>query len=72
MLVCDGFVGNVPLKSMEGVALTLFAEIKHAIIAGVLKRNWCSVAEGHVEGPESKLITRIWRFAAAGHQRRLH
>lgn len=34
VLICDGFVGNVLLKSMEGVAQSLFSEIKKAIKSG--------------------------------------
>ena len=37
VLICDGFVGNVLLKSMEGVALTIFAGIKEAIANGGVK-----------------------------------
>lgn len=34
VLICDGFVGNVLLKSMEGVAQSIFAGIKGAIKTG--------------------------------------
>jgi len=34
VLICDGFVGNVLLKSMEGVAQSLFSEMKKTINAG--------------------------------------
>lgn len=37
VLICDGFVGNVLLKSMEGVAQSLFSEIKKAIKSGGVK-----------------------------------
>jgi len=37
VLVCDGFVGNVLLKSMEGMAHSLFAEIKSSINRGGVK-----------------------------------
>jgi glycerol-3-phosphate acyltransferase PlsX len=37
VLICDGFVGNVLLKSMEGVALSIFAGIKDAIMTGGVK-----------------------------------
>lgn len=37
VLICDGFVGNVLLKSMEGVAQSLFSEIKGAINTGGVK-----------------------------------
>lgn len=56
VLVCDGFVGNVLLKSMEGVALTLFAEIKHAIIAGGVKAKLGAVLlKDTLKGLKSKL-----------------
>jgi len=34
VLICDGFVGNVLLKSMEGVAQSLFSDMKKTINAG--------------------------------------
>jgi glycerol-3-phosphate acyltransferase PlsX len=37
VLICDGFVGNVLLKSIEGVARTLFSEMKQAVIKGGVK-----------------------------------
>ncbi len=37
VLICDGFVGNVLLKSMEGVAQSLFSEMKQAVIKGGVK-----------------------------------
>lgn len=37
VLICDGFVGNVLLKSMEGVAYALFAQMKKAIMTGGVK-----------------------------------
>ena len=37
VLVCEGFVGNVLLKSMEGVAQSLFSEMKQAIVKGGVK-----------------------------------
>jgi glycerol-3-phosphate acyltransferase PlsX len=37
VLICDGFVGNVLLKSMEGLAQSLFAEMKQAVLKGGLK-----------------------------------
>lgn len=36
--VCDGFVGNVLLKTMEGVAAYLVGEIKN-----IFKKNWISM-----------------------------
>lgn len=37
VLITDGFVGNVLLKAMEGVAQSLFAELKHAALKGGIK-----------------------------------
>ncbi len=37
VLVCDGFTGNVLLKSMEGTALAIFAGIKEAVMTGGLR-----------------------------------
>jgi len=37
VLICDGFVGNVLLKSMEGVAQSIFAGIKDSIKTGGVK-----------------------------------
>lgn len=37
VLICDGFVGNVLLKSMEGVAYTLFSQMKQAVLKGGVK-----------------------------------
>ena len=37
VLICDGFVGNVLLKSMEGVAQAIFAQMKDAIMTGGVK-----------------------------------
>jgi glycerol-3-phosphate acyltransferase PlsX len=37
VLICDGFVGNVLLKSMEGVAYTLFSQMKEAVRKGGVK-----------------------------------
>lgn len=37
VLICDGFVGNVLLKSMEGVAQSLFSEMKQAVLKGGVK-----------------------------------
>lgn len=37
VLICDGFVGNVLLKSMEGVAYALFSDIKDTIKTGGAK-----------------------------------
>lgn len=37
VLICDGFVGNVLLKSMEGVAQSIFSEIKLAVSTGGVK-----------------------------------
>lgn len=37
VLICDGFVGNVLLKSMEGVAQSLFSEMKQAVLEGGVK-----------------------------------
>jgi|SRR5690554_465241 len=37
VLVCDGFVGNVLLKSMEGVAQAIFAGIKESVKTGGVK-----------------------------------
>lgn len=35
LVVCDGFTGNLILKTYEGVAITLMKEIKHLFTSGV-------------------------------------
>ncbi|MTI96065.1 MAG: phosphate acyltransferase PlsX [Firmicutes bacterium] len=37
VLICDGFVGNVLLKSMEGTAQSIFTGIKSSIVDGGIK-----------------------------------
>ena len=37
VLVCDGFVGNVLIKAMEGLAQSLFSEIKTSVQKGGIK-----------------------------------
>lgn len=38
VLVCDGFVGNTVLKMYEGVAETIFSELKTEIMSGFLSK----------------------------------
>lgn len=38
VLVCDGFVGNVLLKSLEGTASTIFAQLKQEFVSSFLNK----------------------------------
>ncbi|MDZ7838341.1 MAG: hypothetical protein U5N58_10540 [Actinomycetota bacterium] len=36
--VCDGFIGNILLKSVEGLATLLFGEVKQALTSNLLSK----------------------------------
>ncbi|MBR1624164.1 MAG: phosphate acyltransferase, partial [Clostridia bacterium] len=37
VVVCDGYSGNIALKSCEGTALSMFSMIKQGILSGGLR-----------------------------------
>jgi glycerol-3-phosphate acyltransferase PlsX len=55
VLVCDGFTGNILLKSIEGTARFIMSELK-----GVYTKNWSTklsalLVKKHIRGLRSKL-----------------
>jgi len=46
VVVCDGFVGNVALKSMEGLAKLMFKQVKHELNSSVVAKAGALLARG--------------------------
>ena len=42
VIVCDGFVGNVTLKTIEGLARMLTQELKAEFKKSIFSKNGCS------------------------------
>lgn len=56
VLICDGFVGNVLLKAMEGVAQSLLEEIKRGIMkGGIMSKLGALLVKGVFQSVRSKL-----------------
>jgi glycerol-3-phosphate acyltransferase PlsX len=55
VFVCDGFVGNVALKTMEGMAQALGQFLKHEIGKSALAKVGALLAGGAIRGVKNKL-----------------
>lgn len=47
VVVCDGFIGNVLLKSIEGIAKLFFGEIKSILTYNLITKIMASMLKGH-------------------------
>jgi len=55
VLVCDGFVGNVTLKLIEGVALSLFGMLKEELTSTTLTKLCALLLKPKLKGLKAKL-----------------
>ena len=62
VIVCDGFTGNVCLKTIEGTAKTLFGELKK-ILKGSMKSKLAALA---IKGDLKKMLSSIDPDAMGG------
>lgn len=58
VIVCDGFVGNIFLKTMEGTASFLMHELKDAFFANVATKLGALFLKKHLHGLRKKLDPR--------------
>ncbi|MBX5436262.1 MAG: phosphate acyltransferase PlsX [Alicyclobacillaceae bacterium] len=61
VIVCDGFVGNVVLKLVEGVGLGVFAELREALTA-----NWRTKLAAQVLKPRLRSFRQRFDYAEYG------
>ncbi|MCL5069325.1 MAG: phosphate acyltransferase PlsX [Actinobacteria bacterium] len=54
IVVCDGFVGNVLLKSVEGIAKLFFGEIKSILTYNLITKLAASVLKGRFKAMKKK------------------
>ncbi len=71
VVVCDGFVGNVVLKTCEGVFEFLIKVLHKELLAGP-GRGARPGGAGAARAGRSLRLQRLRRGAAAGHRRHLH
>ena len=62
VIVCDGFTGNVCLKTIEGTAKTLFSELKGIMMASLKSKIGALLIKGELK----KLVSSIDPDAAGG------
>lgn len=55
VVVCDGFVGNVALKTMEGTARFLVNSMKHELTSGVVSKTGALLARNALKRFQAKL-----------------
>lgn len=55
VIVCDGFTGNVLLKSLEGMAWLIMSELKKLYIKNVLTKLSALLMRKHINGLKSKM-----------------
>lgn len=55
VVVCDGFSGNVVLKTIEGTALTMFSMLKQELTANTISKLAAGVLKPRLKGLKSKL-----------------
>lgn len=55
VLVCDGFSGNVMLKSMEGMASLIMAELKSVFAKNIITKISAIMVKKHIYGLKAKL-----------------
>lgn len=55
VVVCDGFTGNVCLKTIEGTAKMLFAELKSVMMASFATKLAAGVLKGGLKGLKGKI-----------------
>jgi glycerol-3-phosphate acyltransferase PlsX len=55
VIVCDGFVGNVVLKLMEGMALALFGMIKQVFMKNLLTKLCAMVLKPGLKSVKKKM-----------------
>ena len=73
VIVADGFVGNVALKTSEGVARLVRTVLKETLKATITRQVGAyAFAQRIFRFQEAAGSHRIWRRAAAGHKRRVH
>ncbi len=61
VVVCDGFVGNVILKTCESIAVAIFKWLKHELARSPRRKAGAFLAKD-----------ALWRQSASGRQRHLH
>lgn len=49
MVVCEAFVGNVILKTYEGVGLTLINKVKEGMMTSLPRQDWCTLSEARAQ-----------------------
>jgi phosphate acyltransferase len=54
VVVCDGFVGNILLKSIEGIAKLFFGEIKSILTYNLITKLTASILKGHFKTMKKK------------------
>jgi len=55
VLVCDGFTGNILLKSLEGMAVFIMTELKQVYKKNVITKLSALLIQKHIRGLRSKL-----------------
>ena len=58
VLVCDGFTGNILLKTLEGIATYLFKNIKEELYRNILTKLAAAVLKKGLKNVKSKLDHR--------------
>ena len=71
VVVCDGFVGNVVLKTCEGV-FEFLIKVLHKELLGGLRRRARQGGAGAARAGQPLRVQRLRRRAVAGHRRHLH
>lgn len=61
VIVCDGFVGNVILKLLEGIAASLFDSLKHNVL-----KSWRAKLGAFLLMPTLKDVIKEWDYTEYG------
>ena len=73
VVVCDGFVGNVILKTCESIGDAIFKWLKHELMKSKIRMAGAYLAQNAFHDHQEKGELRgIRRHAAAGRERHLH
>ena len=49
VITCDGFVGNVILKTVEGMGHVVSTKVKNIFMKKLVYKDWCNVCNGRLE-----------------------
>ena len=73
VVVCDGFVGNVILKTCESVGDAIFKWLRHELTKNKLRMAGAYLAQNAFQDDQEKSeLRRVWRLRPARRERHLH